>query len=365
MALPDPVVLASLNRHLWLRNPGHCGSKLHCDLKALTVPEFTEPLRFGLFALGTGIVIALSWRLVRARRQTESSARPIALAGLLFAAAALAGYQRTDHLVVGLTVAVILLAAGGVIADAAKLPLIPRMLLAVPGAFVIAERSALPDPEWARLFVAVVAIVGAGLVADLDRRNAHSGIGLVLLAVTMIGLYESVPDPDFALLLVGAALPVALLGWPVPLARIGGGGAAAASGLLAWADAVGGRGRLSAVIAGAACLGLFAIEPLAHAALRRRRTVLERLPRRWWVPVLVGLVQLGLAAACTLIAASGRSPLEAGEIAAAAFVLAIAAACALSKRATRPRHSYGASPVALKPEPALAILPPTSGKTAT
>jgi hypothetical protein len=289
---------------------------------------------------------------------------PIPLAGLLFVGAAIAGYERTGHLVVGLAVSVTLLGAGGLIADATRLPLLVRMLLAVPGAFVLAERSALPDPEWARVFVAVLAVAGAGLVADLDRRNADSGLGPVLLAVTMVGLYESMPDPDFALLLVGAALPVALLGWPAPLARVGGAGAAAGSGLFAWADAVGGRGLLSAVIAGAACLGLFAVEPLAHAVMRRRRTMLERLPRRWWVPVLVGLVQLGLAAACTRIAAFGRSPLEAGEIAAVLFVLAIAAACALSKRAAHPDPSYGEPAVAVKREPALPVLPQSSERSA-
>ena len=154
----------------------------------------------------------------------------------------------------------------------------------------------------------------------------------------MVGLWESVPDPDFALLLVGAALPLALLGWPLPLARLGGAGAAAASGLLAWAAAVGGRGLLSAVVAGVCCLGLFVIEPVAHLLLPGRRSVLERLPKSWWVPVLVGLVQLGLAAACTCIAARGRSPLHAGEIAAGSLFLAVMVCCLLSARPS-PRSS--------------------------
>ena len=329
----DRAITGSLDPHLFLHRWPPCSGKLRCDLREFAIPEFTEPLRFALVGLGIGIVVCLAWRHLRRRRRHGRAPRPIAIVGLLFAGAALAGYQRTGHLVVGLAVAVVLLAGGGLISDLAKLPLVPRMLLAVPGAILLAERSALPDPGWVRVFVAFVTVVGAGLVADLDRRNAQSGLGPVLLAVTMFGLWESVPDPDFALLLVGAALPLALLGWPVPLARVGSSGSAAASGLLAWAAAVGGRGLLSAVVAGSACLGLFVIEPVAHLLLRRRQSVLERLPPRLWVPVLVGLVQLGVDAACTRIAAWGRSPLEAGEIAAASLVAAIGLACALSTRA--------------------------------
>jgi len=353
----DRAITGSLDPHLFLHRWPPCSGKLRCDLREFTIPEFTEPFRFALVALGLGIVLGLAWRISRRRRRHGREPRPIAIAGLLFAGAALAGYQRTGHLVVGLAISVALLVGGGLISDLARLPLLARMLLAVPGAIVLAERSALPDPGWVRMFVAFVTVVGAGLVADLDRRNAPSGLGPVLLAVTMVGLYESVPDPDFALLLLGAALPLALLGWPVPLARIGSSGAAAASGFLAWAAAVGGRGLLSAVVAGSACLGLFVIEPVAHLLLRRRRSVLERLPPRRWVPVLVGLVQLGIVAACTRIAARGRSPLEAGEIAAVSLVAAIGLACALSTRAA-PRSPQRGPPMGAQVVPP--PLPPIS-----
>jgi len=359
----DRAITGSLDPHLFLHRWPPCSGKLRCDLRPFAIPEFTEPLRFAVVGLVIGIVVCLVWRHLRRRRRHGSAPRPIAIAGLLFAGAALAGYQRTGHLVVGLAVAVALLAVGGLISDLARLPLVPRMLLAVPGAIVLAERSALPDPGWVRVFVAFVTVVGAGLVADLDRRNAQSGLGPVMLAVTMFGLYESVPDPDFALLLVGAALPLVLLGWPVPLARVGGSGAAAASGFLAWAAAVGGRGLLSAVVAGTACLGLFVIEPVAHLLLRRRRSVLERLPQRRWVPVFVGLVQLSLAAASTRIAAWGRSPLEAGEITAVSLVLAVVLACAFSARAT-PRSVEGGTPVIARVASSSPVLP-VSSETST
>ena len=205
------------------------------------------------------------------------------------------------------------------------------MLLATPGAVVLATKSALPDPLWARVFVGALTVVGTGLIDSLDRRCYRLGLGPLLLAVTTVGLYETVPDPDFALLLVGAALPVALFGWPLPFARLGGPGAAAAAGFLAWADAVGGRGRLATVVAGAVCLGLFAIEPPAHWFLRGRQTILERLTPRLATPVVVSFVQLGLAAACTRIALGDRSPVQAGEIGGIGLLLAIVATYALSE----------------------------------
>jgi hypothetical protein len=198
------------------------------------------------------------------------------------------------------------------------------MLLIVPGAVILAVGSALPDPLWARVFAGVTTVIGTGLIDSLDRRCRDLGLGPVLLAITIVGLYETVPDPDFALMLVGAALPVALLGWPLPLARLGTPGAAAAAGLLAWAGAVGGRGRLGTVVAGAACLGLFAVEPLTRVLLRGRKTVVEAMTPGPWTAVLVALVQLGLAAACTRIALDDRTPAEAGEIAGTALVVAVA-----------------------------------------
>jgi hypothetical protein len=256
-----------LDPHLFLRPRPPCSSKLTCDLDAFRIPEFLVPFRYGLIALGFGLVVAISWRLWR-RRSANGDVAPLPFSGLLICAAALGGYQVTGHLVTGLTVAVVLLVAGGLVADLARLPMAARLVLGVPGAIVLVQKTALPDPTWARVFAGVLAVVGGTLVADLDRRHAANGLGPVLATVTVVGLYENVPDPDFALLIVGAALPLVLLGWPVPLARLGGAGSAGLMGLFAWADAVGGRGRLSAVIAGAACLGLLAVEPVSRL-LRR------------------------------------------------------------------------------------------------
>jgi hypothetical protein len=250
---------------------------------------------------------------------------------VLFAASALAGYQRTGHLVPAFAVSIGLLVAGGLIRELAGISPVFSMLLAFPGAFVLATETALPDPAWARAFAGAFTVVGTGLIDSLDRRCDEFGLGPLLLAVTTLGLYETVPDPDFALLLLGAAIPLVLFGWPVPFGRLGTSGAAAAAGLLAWAGAVGGRGRLGTVVAGAVCLGLFAVEPPAHLLLRGRRTLLEALASRSWGPVVVCFVQLGLAAACTRMAVGNRSPAEVGEIAGVALLLAVICMLTLSE----------------------------------
>ncbi|MGH9295574.1 MAG: hypothetical protein ACRD0B_09610, partial [Acidimicrobiales bacterium] len=345
--------------HLFLRPRPPCSGKLACDLQAFRLPEFTEPLRFAAAALGAGLVVTVPWRAFKARRAASTKAplhakplsptdSPLAIAGVLFGACALAGYERTGHLVVGLSVAVVLLAAGGFLADVGRVPLLLRFVLALPGAFVLFGHSALPDPTWARAFAAGVAIVGSGLIADLDLRTAALGLGPVLLAVTTFGLYESEPDPDFALLLFGAALPLLLLGWPVVLARLGGAGAGAAAGFMAWAGAVGGRGLLSAVVAGGACLGLFAIEPLSRLVWLGRRSLFERLPRRYWVAPAIAAVQLGLAALSSRIAAFGRSPLEAGVMGGVGLAICVGLAFLLSSRRRVP--AAGASPAGERPE---------------
>jgi hypothetical protein len=334
VAVPPP-----LDPHLFLRPRPPCYSRLRCDLQAFDLPEFRDPLFFGALALLAGLVVIMTWREMRDRRRRRrleptDVARPVPVAGLLVLAAALAGYQRTGHLVPGLALAILLLAGGGLVADVTGLPLLPRILLAAPGAYVLAEHSALPDPRWAVIVAGAMAALGAGLIADFDRRTAAYGLGPVLLAVSIVGLYECEPDPDFALLLVGAALPLVLLGWPVALARLGGAGAAAMAGLVAWAAAVGGRGMLSAVVSGSATLGLFAIVPVARLLVPWRVSALERLPRRWWVVPALAAVQLAIEVGCSRIAPA-TTPRQAAEIVGGGFFVFVATSCLLSGR--RPR----------------------------
>ena len=77
------------------------------------------------------------------------------------------------------------------------------------------------------------------------------------------------PTPRRPPLLLGAAVAVGALGWPIGAARLGHAGATSATALLVWVVAVGGRGRPPSIIGGIACLGLLLAVPMG-AVLRDR-----------------------------------------------------------------------------------------------
>jgi hypothetical protein len=115
--------------------------------------------------------------------------------------------------------------------------------------------------------VAVAAGVAGALLATYDRRHAGDGLTLALLAVTAAGIWATVPDVEQAVVVLGAALPLALLGWPLVRSAppsLGPAGAVATAALLAWTSVTGGAGRPGSVAGALACLGVLAVEPFAH-----------------------------------------------------------------------------------------------------
>jgi hypothetical protein len=88
----------------------------------------------------------------------------------------------------------------------------------------------------------MVAVAGGGaLVADFDARWSSPPLGPALIVVSLAGVFITVPETKEALPVLGAALSLLLIGWPVNLASLGAGGSFAATGLLAWTTAQGGR----------------------------------------------------------------------------------------------------------------------------
>jgi len=168
-----------------------------------------------------------------------------------------------------------------------------RVLASLPGAAVLAFGTRLPAPLAARLLAGAVVVLVAATLPGLERRHRGTGLGPVLFAVSAVGCYETVPTPDLALVVVGVSVPLALLAWPRPLARLGRSGPAAVA-ILAWAAVAGGQGRPVTMVTGLACLGLLLVEPLA--ALLGRHT---RPPRR-------PLGRLRPGAAGTALAAGGQ-----------------------------------------------------------
>ncbi|HEY5011569.1 MAG TPA: hypothetical protein VIK61_02550 [Acidimicrobiia bacterium] len=233
--------------------------------------------------------------------------RPVPIAGLIVPIAfASAARHWQGGLPGNVTHGLLLLAFAGLAAGALGSWWRPLawvgIVLAIPGASLLTSNTGLPDVSWVGPLVVVTTVVGGTLVADFDRRHAKRGWPVVMLAVSVVGVYFTVPDTERALVLLGASVPLVLLGWPFAFASIGTIGAYPAVGALAWTAAFEGRGRHTAIVAGVACLGLFVAEPIARLLNGGRSTVLELLPKRWWIAIPVVIGHLGLVYVASRIA---------------------------------------------------------------
>jgi hypothetical protein len=231
----------------------------------------------------------------------------------------------------------------------APTPVVGVALAAAGGAGIVAATDppatlALPLP-----WIAVVAGAAGALLAGFDRRWRGHGLAPLLLAVSAVGVYATVPDVEWALVVVGAALPLTLLGWPGPLApggvggprrrdrpaqpppSLGVAGSLATAALLAWTVAAGGAGRPGSVVGGLACLGVLTVEPLARLLDPRHRSALAR-PRVAWTALAAHLVLVAVAARVV-----GRTETVAAALPLAGLALAAALAVALAAAATEQR----------------------------
>jgi hypothetical protein len=272
---------------------------------------FLTGLRFGALAvLAVVVVTALDRHL-----------RP--WAGVAFVAAGLLAlddaFTVEQEVVVGLAV----LAVGGF--AAMRLPMPVWLVAAAPGAVLFAQATDLDEPSWAIPTILATTLVGGLLMADFDKAFAPTGLPPVMFAVTLLGVYVTVPETQHAILLVGAALPLVVLGWPWPLASLGVGGSFAATALVTWIVVVDGSFRTSSVVGGIASIGMFAVEPVVRRALR------------WAEPrqvLAVGILHLVLVGACSRIAGLRSSSVQALVIIA---VVDVAAGVALAVIGSRDR----------------------------
>jgi hypothetical protein len=132
----------------------------------------------------------------------------------------------------------------------------------LPGAVVTAGAVVGGDAV-VRLLVAGFACVGGALAADFDAHD-RLGVAPLLWLVTVAGVYWTVPDTEAARAVLGVAIAIAVLGWPLRFARLGVGGAVASACVLGWVIGQGGWGRPGAVVGGVATIGLFALEPVVR-----------------------------------------------------------------------------------------------------
>jgi hypothetical protein len=168
------------------------------------------------------------------------------------------------------------------------------------------------------------------------------------LAVTAAGIWATVPDVEAALVLLGAALPMALLGWPLFLARraptrpppaFGVAGSLAVAGVLVWAVASGGTGRPGSLVGGLACLGLLAVEPVARGLDPRRRSPLDALERRPGLAWAALAAQLALVAVAARVVGRPERATTALGLAVVELGLAVAAGVAVARRPSRSRRT--------------------------
>jgi hypothetical protein len=298
-------------------------------LEPFEQPEFSAGLEAAVVALAAAVLIGAVWR--------SRSGRPAPVGGLLLSAAGVVAL--TSSAPVGAPVpeeligALVLLAIGGFVADLASWRPV-RFLLPIPGAFMLATDSGLPDVAWIRILAGVTAVVGGALVADFDtpfrrRRNP----ALPLLAISAVGVYYTVPDTEQALVLLAVCLVMTVAAWPLPLVSLGTSGAFAAVGLFSWVVAVGGVGRHSAIVGGVACLALLVVEPFSRVVMRSRRE-----PRgafdRWSVLPLAALQLAFVAFAARVV---GLRPTVAPAVWLAVAELAVAMATLLALRSAS-RH---------------------------
>ena len=197
---------------------------------------------------------------------------------------------------------------------------------------------------WPALLLVTVAVAAA--LASFDRRWRELGLLPALLAVAAAGIWATVPDVETALVLLGAAVPLALLGRPGPLAgrlpgaaAFGVAGSVAVAAVLVWTVASGGAARPGSVVGGLACLGLLAVEPVVRLLDPRRRSPLDPLERRPGLAWAALAVQLVLAAVAARVA--GRPERAATALALAALVLglALATGVVLARRSPASRRT--------------------------
>lgn len=285
----------------------------------------------GVFGVSAGVGVAIAATVGR---------RILPWAGLAFGVAAVLAVDRQFTVDTGFVAGLALLAVGGWATGRAGVAV--RAAAAVPGAVVYALGTDLDRPSWAVSTIVAVTVLGGASTAAFDDRFGRRGLPPWLLAVTALGIYLTTPDTEHTTVLLGAALPVALLGWPRVMARLGVGGSFVATALLAWGVVVDGQGRDGAVVGGVACLGVLLVEPVVRAVRRAvgeagagAVTSAEVSARH---TLVVGGLHVAVVALCSRVAGLRTSLIEAAAISAVVFA---GAAAVLAWEAARPSERPG------------------------
>jgi hypothetical protein len=262
------------------------------------VEEFSWGLAAGAAALA--VSLAVSVVVARARNAVR---RPPDI-GLPTAAAALVAIAPsrapTAGVIIGLAGVTTTVALGASMQPrSGARPVVLVMIVVALFAWLLAVDAS--SIAWVRALVVAGVAVGAVAASRTDASWGPTGLTPVLYAITAFGVFAAVPDTEEATRLLGASALGALCSWPLGRTRLGPAGAAAATALMVWVSAVGGRGRPPSIVGAVACLGLLATLP-AGRWLADRWMVRSRCARGYAVPLPV----LVLAAHTTVVAVASR-----------------------------------------------------------
>lgn len=245
-------------------------------------------------AVGVAAALVLAAVAVACRDRV----RPLPAAGLAMAAAGLIAVAMADADEAGgagHVAGVALAAAAGWLGERLRLSVVARVLLVVPGAAVAVDAMHIEDRPTVVWPTVVVAAALAAAVALADRSLARSAVGPPLLAISVFGMYATIPETGQILPVLVVVVPVALVGAPLVLARLGSAGSAAVVVLVAAMVAEGGQIRAASIVGGLASVGVLALEPLA----RRLVPAAGPWPASWRAPRVLALA--GLQAVIVLV----------------------------------------------------------------
>jgi hypothetical protein len=271
--------------------------------------------------------------LARSRRGApRHRGQPLPAAGIALAVAAMVAIDIVDdgaisaaH-VLGLSAA----AAGALVAGWFRLPWWTRPLLVLPGAALTVDAMQITDRPGVIGPTVVASAVLAVLVGDTDRIHAGSAAGPPLLAVSIFGMFATIPETGQILPVLVVAVPVALVGGPLRLARLGSAGAAATVVLLAAIVAAGGHFRPASIVGGLASLGVLALEPLARALVASASPP----PDDWRSPRLLLLAVVHVIVVAVVARVAGLRQ----DLATAAVIVALTGGLALAALVALVRH---------------------------
>lgn len=207
-------------------------------VEVISDPMFVKGVVAGLIVLALGIVF---WA-VRGRDDV------LGFGGLLVAAATVLVLYQSGMLGLSQLAGVTLLAIAGLFHRS----FVVGGLLAIPGAFFVIRPEAADPQEWFPWFAVLAIVFAAPLVASFDDRYHETGLPIPLFGIAALGVFLTVPDTEGAIVLLSVAGIAGFLGWPRPVATLGGAGSYAVVGLYMFVAAEGAFGRPASIIASVA-----------------------------------------------------------------------------------------------------------------